>query len=52
MKATILVTIDGEQVQCSLDCTHEEEEALAPIMSEIRRVVKERLESVGVLVSV
>ena len=48
MNATILVTIDGEQVQCSLNCTHGEEKILAPITSEIRRVVEEGLKLVGV----
>ena len=47
VKATILVTIDGEQVQCSLNCTHEAQEALAPVLCKIRRLVEEHLESIG-----
>ena len=47
MKATILVTIINDQVRCHLNCdTEETQEALEPILPEIRRVVEGALESV------
>jgi len=46
MNGSILVKIQGGRVEVFLNCTHEEEEALEPIMSEIRRVVEEGLELV------
>ena len=47
MKATILITITDGQVRCELGCdTHGAQEVLEPILSEIRRVVEEALESV------
>ena len=47
MNGSILMTIKNGQVEMFLNCAHEEEETLAPIMSEIRRVVEGGLESVG-----
>ena len=46
MDATILVKFQGGRAEVFLNCTHEEEETLAPIMTEIRRVVEEGLELV------
>jgi hypothetical protein len=47
MKATILITITDGQVRCHLNCgTYEAQEALEPILLEIRRVVGQALESV------
>ncbi len=48
MDATILVKFQGGRAEVFLNCTHEEEETLAPIMTEIRRVVEEGLKLVGV----
>lgn len=47
MNGSILVTIRDGRVEIFLNCTHEEEEALEPIVLEIRGVVEEGLESVG-----
>lgn len=47
MRTTILVTITDGQVRCHLNCdTEGAQEALEPILSEIRRVVEGALESV------
>ena len=49
MNGSILVTIQDGEPKLSIFCdTYEEQEALEPIVSEIRRVVEERLELVGV----
>lgn len=48
MNGSILVTIRDGRVEMFLDCTHREQEALEHIMAEIRRVVEEGLELVGV----
>ena len=47
MNGSILVTIQDGRVEIFLNCTYEEQEALELIVSEIRRVVEEGLESVG-----
>ena len=53
MNGKILVKIQNGELELSLLCdTHEEQEALEPVLSEIRRVAEEALESVGVLVIV
>jgi len=49
MNGTILVKFKNGELELSLLCdTHEEQEALEPVLSEIRRVVEEGLELVGV----
>ena len=47
MNGSILVKIQDRRVEIFLNCTYEEQEALELIVSEIRRVVEEALDSVG-----
>ncbi len=49
MNGSILVKIQDGRVEAFLNCdTHEVQKAFAPVLCEIRCLVEERLESVGV----